>query len=93
MTVPTSVYVAAADRPWFERRPGVQWKILFEEGERRTILMRYQPGAVIPRHRHIGDEHRQHFDNPVDYVGHRVPDLARLWWQPNFTKSGPMPKS
>jgi len=31
-------------------------KILFEDGERRTVLMRYEPGAVIPRHRHVGDE-------------------------------------
>ncbi len=46
MTAPTSLYVAAAERPWFERRPGVQWKILFEDGERRTVLMRYEPGAV-----------------------------------------------
>lgn len=36
--------------------PASLWKILFEDGERRTILMRYEPGAVIPRHRHIGDE-------------------------------------
>jgi len=56
VTAPTSLYVAAAERPWFERRPGVQWKILFEDGERRTVLMRYEPGAVIPRHRHVGDE-------------------------------------
>jgi anti-sigma factor ChrR (cupin superfamily) len=56
VTAPASVYVAAAARPWFERRPGVHWKILFEDGERRTVLMRYEPGAVIPRHRHVGDE-------------------------------------
>jgi len=56
VTAPASLYVAAAERPWFERRPGVQWKILFEDGERRTVLMRYAPGAVIPRHRHVGDE-------------------------------------
>src|SRR5256885_15963930 len=24
--------------------------------DRRTVLMRYEPGAVIPRHRHVGDE-------------------------------------
>jgi anti-sigma factor ChrR (cupin superfamily) len=56
VTAPTSVYVTVADRPWVERRPGVQWKVLWEEGDRRTVLMRYAPGATIPRHRHLGDE-------------------------------------
>jgi len=53
---PTSLYVAAADRPWQERRPGVHWKILWEEGEHKAVLMRYEPGATIPRHRHTGNE-------------------------------------
>jgi anti-sigma factor ChrR (cupin superfamily) len=53
---PASLYVAAADRPWTERRPGVHWKVLWEEGDRRAVLMRYDPGAAIPRHRHLGDE-------------------------------------
>jgi len=53
---PTSLYVEAADRPWIERRPGVFWKVLWEEGDRRTVLMRYTPGATIPRRRHLGEE-------------------------------------
>ncbi|HET9491284.1 MAG TPA: cupin domain-containing protein [Methylomirabilota bacterium] len=32
------------------------WKILREEGDRRTVLTRYAPGATIPRHRHLGEE-------------------------------------
>ena len=57
MTSPVpSHYVNAADRPWVERRAGVHWKALWEEGDRKAILMRYDPGAVIPRHRHLGDE-------------------------------------
>jgi anti-sigma factor ChrR (cupin superfamily) len=56
VTPPTSQYVAAAGRPWIERRPGVHWKVLFEDGEQRTVLVRYAPGAVVPRHRHLGDE-------------------------------------
>ena len=56
MSAPVSDYVAAAGRPWVERRPGVHWKLLFEDGDRRTVLVRYEPGAVIPRHRHVGDE-------------------------------------
>ena len=53
---PASLYVTAADRPWQERRPGVHWRILWEEGDRKAVLMRYEPGATIPRHRHLGDE-------------------------------------
>ena len=53
---PASRYVDAAVVPWIERRPGVHWKVLWEEGDRKAILMRYAPGAVIPRHRHLGDE-------------------------------------
>jgi len=56
MTAPPSEYVNVAARPWEERRPGVQWKVLHEEGVHRTVLVRYAPGAVIPRHRHLGDE-------------------------------------
>lgn len=54
--MPASLYVTAADRPWLERRPGVHWRVLWEEGARKAILMRYDPGATIPRHRHLGDE-------------------------------------
>jgi len=53
---PRSLFVDVAARPWQERRPGVFWKILWEEGERRAVLVRYAPGASIPRHRHLGDE-------------------------------------
>jgi anti-sigma factor ChrR (cupin superfamily) len=56
VTSPRSEYVSVAGRPWQERRPGVHWKVLHEEGDRRTVLVRYDPGAVIPRHRHLGDE-------------------------------------
>jgi anti-sigma factor ChrR (cupin superfamily) len=54
---PSTLYVAVADRPWQERRPGVAWKILWEEGDRKALLVRYAAGATIPRHRHLGDEH------------------------------------
>lgn len=56
MTAPASLYVDVGGRPWVERRTGVHWKILWEEGDRRAVLMRYDAGAVIPRHRHLGDE-------------------------------------
>ena len=53
---PTSLYVDVARQAWHERRPGVHWKVLWEEGDRKAVLMRYDAGAVIPRHRHLGDE-------------------------------------
>ena len=56
MTAPASLYVPVTERPWVERRPGVHWKTLFEDGDRRTVLVRYAPGAVISRHRHLGEE-------------------------------------
>jgi anti-sigma factor ChrR (cupin superfamily) len=56
VTAPVSEYLSVAGRPWDERRPGVHWKVLRESGDRKTVLVRYAPGAVIPRHRHLGDE-------------------------------------
>ena len=53
---PRSLYVQPGERAWHERRPGVHWKVLWEEGDRKAVLMRYDPGATIPRHRHLGDE-------------------------------------
>jgi anti-sigma factor ChrR (cupin superfamily) len=53
---PASLYVDAAARAWEERRPGVFWKVLWEDGDRRAVLVRYTAGATIPRHRHLGDE-------------------------------------
>jgi anti-sigma factor ChrR (cupin superfamily) len=56
VTAPTSLYVDVAGRPWEERRPGVFWKVLWEEGARKAVLMRYSAGATVARHRHVGDE-------------------------------------
>lgn len=53
---PVSEYLDVAAQAWVERRPGVHWKVLCQEGDRQTVLVRYDPGAVIPRHRHLGDE-------------------------------------
>jgi anti-sigma factor ChrR (cupin superfamily) len=57
-TPPESLFVDADRVPWVERRPGVFWKVLWEDpdGLHKAILMRYEPGARIARHRHIGDE-------------------------------------
>ena len=41
-----------------EARPGVRQKRIWEDkaGERRAILARFEPGATLPPHRHVGDE-------------------------------------
>jgi anti-sigma factor ChrR (cupin superfamily) len=56
VTAPVSEYINVAARAWDERRPGVHWKVLRQESDRKTVLVRYDRGAVIPRHRHLGDE-------------------------------------
>ena len=56
MTTPASLYVDPASQSWVERRPGVHWKTLWEEGDRRAVLIRYDAGAVIPRHRSVTDD-------------------------------------
>lgn len=55
---PVSFFVNTEQVPWIERRPGVSWKMLWEDpdGRHKAILMRYEPGASIPLHRHLGDE-------------------------------------
>ena len=57
-TPPSSLFVDVPALPWIERRPGVFWKMLWEDpdGRHKAILMRYEPGATIARHRHLGDE-------------------------------------
>ena len=64
---PESLFVEVAGLPWIERRPGVFWKFLWEDpdGRHKAILMRYEPGATIPRHRHVGDEQIYVLDGSV----------------------------
>ena len=55
---PPSRIVTASDLPWVDTRPGVRQKRLWEDpsGERRALLARFEPGATLPAHRHVGDE-------------------------------------
>ena len=57
-TLPVSFFPDIDTLPWVERRPGVFWKTLWEDadGRHKAVLIRYTPGSVIARHRHIGDE-------------------------------------
>jgi len=47
-----------SDLPWVETRPGVRQKKIWDDpvNERRAILARFEPGATLARHRHVGDE-------------------------------------
>lgn len=55
---PASEVYSLSDLPWVESRPGVRQKRIWEDkaGERRCILARFEPGATLPAHRHVGDE-------------------------------------
>ena len=54
---PSQVF-ALSELPWVETRPGVRQKRIWEDklNERRVILARFEPGATLPPHRHVGDE-------------------------------------
>jgi anti-sigma factor ChrR (cupin superfamily) len=55
---PPSQILTLSDLPWIETRPGVRQKRIWEDtaNERRAILARFEPGATLARHRHVGDE-------------------------------------
>ena len=55
---PASEIVTLSDLPWIDGRPGVRQKRLWEDKatERRALLARFEPGAALPLHRHVGDE-------------------------------------
>ena len=55
---PPSQIVTVSDLPWIETRPGVRQKKIWEDtvNPRRALLARFEPGAVLARHRHVGDE-------------------------------------
>lgn len=44
---------------WSSLREGVRFRLLFQDPESgyRVGLIRYEPGASVPLHRHAGDEH------------------------------------
>ena len=55
---PASAIVTLSDLPWIDARPGVRQKRIWEDKatERRALLARFEPGAGLPLHRHVGDE-------------------------------------
>jgi anti-sigma factor ChrR (cupin superfamily) len=55
---PPSQIFTLSDVPWVDARPGVRQKRFWEDKatERRALLARFEPGATLPAHRHVGDE-------------------------------------
>src|SRR5712692_2999126 len=55
---PLSEIISVSDLGWEERQPGIRMKSLWAHPEtrRRAVMTRLEPGAELPRHRHVGDE-------------------------------------
>ena len=55
---PPSQIVTLSDLPWIDTRPGVRQKRVWEDkaADRRAVLARFEAGATLPQHRHVGDE-------------------------------------
>ncbi len=57
-TTPRSQIISISDFGWQDFQPGLRFKILWEDKptKRRAQLTRFEPGAKLPLHRHVGDE-------------------------------------
>src|SRR5207245_2829440 len=57
-TGPRSQIISIGELGWQEFRPGISFKILWEDKatKRRAQMTRFAPGAQLPLHRHVGDE-------------------------------------
>jgi anti-sigma factor ChrR (cupin superfamily) len=55
---PPSQVFCLSELEWVDARPGIRLKHIWEDkaAERRVVLARFEPGAVLPLHRHHGDE-------------------------------------
>jgi anti-sigma factor ChrR (cupin superfamily) len=80
--MPSRVFTPS-DLPWIETRPGVRQKRIWadEAGERRLILAQFEPGATLPRHRHVGDELISSSKAPTP--------TNRASWPPATSTTGP----
>lgn len=51
---------APHEMPWNEDQPGTFYKVMWRDPDkainRRAALMRFEPGAAMARHRHLGNE-------------------------------------
>src|SRR5437899_12071631 len=57
-TGPRSQIISIGELGWQEFRPGISFKILWEDKatKRPAAMSRFAPGAQLPLHRHVGDE-------------------------------------
>lgn len=55
-SVPHHLTLHADEGQWHGLLPGIERKILFEQGGVMSYLLRFAPGAVLPAHRHPVDE-------------------------------------
>ena len=55
---PRSQTIVLSDIPWTDAMPGVRQKPFWHDKEtnRRAIMARFEAGAKLPLHRHLGDE-------------------------------------
>jgi len=55
---PPSIYLDVPNMPWEETKfPGIRCKTLYSDGSgMATLLMRLEPGAVVPLHEHTAIE-------------------------------------
>lgn len=55
---PQSVTFVLSDMPWVNAMEGVRQKAVWQDKatRRRASLVRFEAGAKLPRHRHVGDE-------------------------------------
>ena len=55
-SVPHHHTLHANEGQWHKLLPGIERKVLFEQGGVMSYLLRFAPGAVLPAHRHPVDE-------------------------------------
>ncbi|MEO6098327.1 MAG: cupin domain-containing protein [Fibrobacteria bacterium] len=59
LVIDTGAELGALGAAWEKLRPGIEIMSLFEgaPGNYKSALMRFRPGASMPAHIHLGDEH------------------------------------
>jgi anti-sigma factor ChrR (cupin superfamily) len=57
-SAPASQIFTLSEIPWVNALPGVSQKPIWEDkaAKRRVLLARFEAGASLPKHRHVGDE-------------------------------------
>lgn len=56
-SAPERITSAANDGRWRAMLPGIMRKTLLRQGDDVSVLLRMEPGSVLPAHLHAADEH------------------------------------